>query len=156
MPLYRDATLADCEAMAPRLREADRQELKAFDGSEPLAALVDSFKASIICRAIDHGGEPIAIYGVAPYDPECSDCTVGVPWMLATDELKTHATWFLRTCKEELVKIQQPYAVLQNFVDVRNQLHIQWVRWCGFTLGEKYPRNGTHFQHIMRLRECVP
>ena len=154
MPLIRPATLADCEFLAPRLRAADLMEIEALDGSEPLPALVESFNASSLARVMEHQGEPFAIYGVAP-SPECSDCTRGVSWMLGSDGLKDHSMWFLRTCRDMLAEMHTHAEVLFNVVDVRNTVHINWLRWAGFSFGQKYPRNGTEFWSHWRIKECA-
>jgi hypothetical protein len=45
--------------------------------------------------------------------------------------------------------------VLFNAVDVRNEVHINWLRWAGFSFGQKHPRNGTEFWSHWRFKECV-
>jgi len=153
-PSIRPATLADCEFLAPRLRAADLQEIEALDGSLPLPALVESFDASSLARVMEHNGEPFAIYGVAPAQ-RCSDYTMGVSWMLGSDGLKDHSMWFLRNCRGMLEEMHTDADVLFNMVDVRNIVHINWLKWAGFSFGQKHPHNGTDFWVHWRNKECA-
>lgn len=150
----RPATLEDCAFLAPRLRQADVTEMQALDGSDPYRGLVESLSASHIANVIEHDGVPFAIYGGAP-DDMCSDCTVGISWLLGTDDLKRHSTWFIRNCRRLLDEVHEVFPTLHNYADVRNTVHLRWLRWSGFTLGETVPRNGTHFIHHWRTKECA-
>lgn len=153
MPSVRPATMEDLEYMAPRLREADVREMKALDGSEPYPALVESFNASVLANVmVDDEGKPFAVYGVAPAD-WCSDCTVGVSWMLGTEDLKKHSMWFLRNFHWMLDEMHEHFPTFGNFADVRNTVHIRWLKWAGFEFGEKYPRNGTYFWEHWRTKD---
>jgi hypothetical protein len=146
--------VGDCEYLAPRLRAADLAEIGALDGSAPLAALIESLSASSLANVMEHNGVPFAIYGVAPEDG-CSDCTRGISWMLGTDDLKKHSVWFLRNYRGMLDEMHAYFPVIFNFVDVRNEVHIRWLRWAGFTFGKQYPLNGTHFWEHWRIKECA-
>jgi hypothetical protein len=154
MPRLRPATLEDCVFIAQRLRAADRAEIEALDGSDPEAAIIESFSRSVHCNVMEHNGEPFAIYGVTP-DELCSDCTKGISWMLGTDDLARHSAWFLRNCAGMLEGMHEHFPLIHNVVDVRNEVHIRWLRWAGFTFGKQYPHNGTHFWEHWRTKECA-
>lgn len=151
MPIVRPATLEDCAFIAPRLRQADLTEMEALDGGDPYEGIVESFRASPIANVMEHNGEPFAIYGGAP-DDLCSDSTVGISWLLGTDALKDHSVWFIRNCRDLLDEVHEHFPTLHNYADVRNTVHIRWLRWSGFTMGELVPRNGTHFVHHWRTK----
>lgn len=155
MPSVRRATMEDLEYLAPRLREADIQEMKALDGSEPYPALVESFNASVLAKVmVDDEGNPFGIYGVAP--DVCSDCTdKGVSWMLGTDDLKKHSLWFCKTHLRELEEMHSYFPIFGNYADVRNTVHIRWLQWAGFRFGRKVPHGGTYFWEHWRTKECA-
>jgi len=147
--------MEDLEYMAPRLREADVVEMKALDGSEPYPALVESFNASVFANVmIDDEGKPFCIYGLAPH-PECSDCTVGISWMLGTEDLAKHSLWFLRNSRRLIEEAHQYFPIFGNFADERNTVHIKWLKWAGFTFGRKVPHGGTYFLEHWRTKECA-
>ena len=134
-PKIREATLGDCHALAPILRKADLAEIAAGSGRDPLAALIDSFEGSAQRFTIEAAGRPLAIFGGGPL-PRYSDYTVGSPWMLGSDALRDHATWFLRSTPEIVERVARHYDLLLNAVDIRNTAHVRWLRFAGFTMGE--------------------
>jgi hypothetical protein len=71
--------------------------------------------------------EPVGIFGVT----DCGDGT-GAIWLLATDELARIQIAFLKECRKVVNVLNKKYKILWNFVDCRNQLHIKWLKWCGF------------------------
>jgi hypothetical protein len=150
MPHIRQATIDDCIRMAPYLREADKAEIKAHSGQEPLACLTEAFEDSDYTFCIEHNGEPIAIYGGVSVTK-----AVGCPWMLGTDGIKHHWIWFLRHSEEIVWSVHQHYEVLYNVVDIRNQVHIRWLKWCGFEFRDIHPEFGVEkrpFQEFVRYR----
>jgi hypothetical protein len=62
---------------------------------------------------------------------DCGD-GVGAIWLLATKDLATIKIAFLKKCKEVVEVFHKKYRIICNFVDCRNQLHIKWLKWCGF------------------------
>lgn len=141
--------------MAPNLRQADLHEIAAGSGQPPVEALLSSFEGSTERFCIEHAGEPIAVFGGGPLEM-CSDSTVtvGVPWMLGTDGISKHWVWFLRNTPEIVNLVQQHYDVLFNLVDVRNEVHIRWLKWCGFSFGKVIPHGqaGEPFQEFIRFQ----
>ena len=39
---------------------------------------------------------------------------------------------FLRENEKVIDFLNTKYKILWNYVDCRNQLHIKWLKWCGF------------------------
>lgn len=158
MPSYRLATREDCIRMAPKLRKADQQEIEAGGYTDHAEALLSSFDGSQRAFCIEHNGEPIAVYGVAPAETwSDSKVRLGVCWMLATDGLRTHWRWFLRHSLEIVAMIEGGYDALFNLVDARNTVHIRWVEWCGFKQLETVPYgvNGEPFIQILKVIPCA-
>lgn len=146
----RPATLEDAQFLSTRLREEDLAELKACSGRTPIEALragVQDGRAWVGC----YNGEPYGIFGVAPFP---GDPTIGNPWMVATADLPKHQRYFIRTCREWVAKLHEGYTLLFNYVDARNEVHIRWLQWCGFTFLNRHEKFGVEqrpFFEFVRL-----
>lgn len=141
MEYTRTATEEDCLFLAPRLREADVQEIKACSGEPPLAALLRGLRYSDTCFTLLLPGTdvPFAMAGVLPYPYEP---IVGGVWMLATDALEHAKLPFLRRCQIVVDAMNHRWPVLTNVVDERNFTHIKWLKWLGFTFIRRHPTFG--------------
>lgn len=131
MAYVTSASLEDARFLAPRLRTADVEEVRASTGLSQRAALMASMLSSVKAwTARDDSHVPFAIFGVA-------DCgTFGCPWLLATDALRAHRAPFLRHSREIVEQMHEVSPVLMNYVDQRHTASIRWLRWCGFTIGD--------------------
>lgn len=125
-PYVRQAVFEDCASLAPRLRKEDVIELRYASGKKPLPVLLDSFEASTKCWAVIYKEQVIALFGV------CGKGDIGVPWMLASDELKSIRKSFLRECRDYVSRMGEGHNLLTNYVWVGNSVHIQWLKWLGF------------------------
>ena len=87
----------DAHELAPKMREADLNEIKASHNASPLQALLHPFKElnhktySII--GTEQEGV-IGMFGVVPSDTK----QYGVAWLLSSPELLNHTLQFLREC----------------------------------------------------------
>jgi hypothetical protein len=128
--LVRAASPSDADVLAPRLRSQDLQEIHAADGRDPLLVLREGVAASDPCFAVlNSAGAPVALFGAIP-DP--ADARRAKVWLLGTPELLQHRRFVLRMSRLWTEKLHERYAVLWNFVDARNQVHLRWLEWCGF------------------------
>lgn len=147
----RPATLADAEALAPRLRKADLQELEASSRETPLALLQHGVTNSLKAYAIETPRGVAALFGVVPSpQPSC-----GNVWLLASDDLLTIRTTFLRHSRSWLRELFRDFRLLGNLVDQRNTVHVQWLRWLGFQFYTRHPHglNGEVFIEFTKLRD---
>lgn len=146
------ATEEDVAQMAPKLRQADKNEVWASDGYSPLEALRTSYSLSKPCFTAVLDDEPLAMFGTVPILSN-----VGSIWLLGTDSVSKAPTSFLRWSRRLLPFLLQPYDMVCNLVDARNTVHIRWIRWLGFT----FIRKTTHgpqqlpFYEFARLAKCV-
>ena len=124
------AIFGHADILSPRLREADLQEIKASVGKDPLVILKNGIAWSDPCYTIIDKVNPLAIFGVVP---DLHTASVGRIWFLGSDELFNHSYKFLRHSREWIDKLHQRYPTLWNYVDARNEVHIRWLKWCGFT-----------------------
>lgn len=118
--------------LAQHMRQSDRDEVQAAVGWEPAYALYMSLgMSSQAFVMLDVSGTPFVIFGVAPL---AGHPGVGVPWLLATPAVEQNRIFCLKTSLKYIDKFLQEYEVLLNFVDIRNRLSIDWIKWCGFSI----------------------
>jgi hypothetical protein len=141
----------DVNYIAPRLRKADKDECLAATGKEPLGILYQSLLLGDITLTMrTPEGERVGLCGVAPSPLN----NAGVVWMCATDAILNHQMAFLRRSKDALTYLSDGYSVLHNCVDARNEVHIKWLKWMGFTFlnrHEKYGAEQRPFYEFMRI-----
>ena len=120
----RKTILEDLDYLAPRLRFEDKREILDGTGLNPYQALTASFNCSDISLTIvDTKNIPVGIFGVS---------ADGAIWLLATPEIKRIRFSFLRESRKVVNLLNYKYKLLWNFVDCRNELHLRWLKWCGF------------------------
>tara|TARA_Y100001963_G_scaffold74405_1_gene103380 strand:+ start:1140 stop:1634 length:495 start_codon:yes stop_codon:yes gene_type:complete len=141
--------------LSTRLREADVIELIDGDGSTPQEALLSCYLYGKPSMTICKGDEtPVAMWGVTPEMNK-----IGRVWLLGSDELVNDRALrlrFLREAKLHLESLFKSYAVLWNCVDARNQIHIRWLQWMGFTFIAKHPNYGKHSLPFLEFCKTSP
>jgi hypothetical protein len=149
----RPADPADADALAPRLRAADRRELEATLGRvSPSVVLRRGVEASDPCFAVVASGAVVALFGVVP---TARDREVGSVWLLGSDDFAARPAFIVRSSKAWLATLHERYRVLVNHVDARNEVHIRWLRWCGFVFVrriERFGAMGLPFYEVRRER----
>ena len=147
-PVIVQARWVMAAGLAPRLRDADREELEA-NGRAPREGLERCLSVSSLTRAIlAPGGRTLALFGFADLGDG-----VGCPWLLGSDELvTTHRRWFLRQTPSIVSSGDHRWSRFWNRVDARNALHVRWLRWSGFTVDPPEPHGpfGLPFHQIHR------
>lgn len=134
--------------IAKRMREADRLEVYAAAGKTPGQALAFSLRKSSVAWTWIIDGRPELMFGVADLNILAG---VGAPWLLGTDAVLSNQMEFLRSSHEWKNQLLQRYSTLRNFVDVRNDVSIRWLKWLGFSILEPIEHRGHRF-HIFELR----
>tara|TARA_B100000959_G_C14977357_1_gene622058 strand:+ start:516 stop:986 length:471 start_codon:yes stop_codon:yes gene_type:complete len=128
-PHLRLATEIDCIYLSENLRDDDIQEIKAVTDLPPLLSLFAGLKLSSVPLVIcDGNSKPVAMLGVVP------NGLIGSIWMVGTKELKKISLSFLRNSKDVCDVLKGKHQILHNYVDKRNRLHINWLKWMGFTI----------------------
>lgn len=148
----RQATVEDIEFLAPRLRQADKAECYAAFGIEPLpimkAGLVEGDETLTLVAPT---GVPVGVLGVVASEIEGA----GSIWLVASDDIHQYQMTFLRHSKPVLTVLEQNYLALHNYVDARNELHIKWLKWMGFTFINLHQHHGFKqlpFYEFIRIR----
>ncbi len=154
MAHYRRATLADAIDLAPRLREADKNEFRAYLGIEPEAALPfdigngDGDKWAMI----GDDGRVFGLFGVQAVDQHP---TFGLVWMVSSDDIWKYRRQFIETTPKVLEMLHRKYPLLGNHIDARNTKHVYWLRRLGFSFLRTIPEFGVQrrpFHEFARLR----
>ena len=145
-PYHRQSILEDAAYLSLHLRYEDKREVETL-GHSVDKALALAFGASQICRSIvDNKGIVVGMYGVVPL----SDKT-GQVWMLGSEGLVKIKTAFLKQSRSEVNGMNSIFPHLCNFIDSRNEVHLKWIKWCGFKIiGEKVINN-VKFYEFCRL-----
>lgn len=141
-PFIRVALPADLLELASTMRQEDVQEVFHASRGTPLSALNKGFSASHTCHTIEWDNKVVAIFGV------CGVKSVwGSPWMLGAEELKK--CWsLLRECREIVQGYLEDYKHLSNACWSKNDVHVKWIKWLGFTFEGSDIRNGETFLHF--------
>lgn len=134
--------------LAAVMRQADRDEVMASSGRDPLSALAASYRRSTVCMVALVDGQPEVIFGAG--DLNILTAT-GAPWLLGSNAVVTHKRDFLRLSVVWRDQLLQRYSVLRNVVDCRNSLSIRWLRWLGFGFSEPFRHRGHDFM-LFELR----
>lgn len=118
-----------------KLRQSDRDELKASVGLDPADAILLSLLYSVEKYVVIHDGNIEAVFGVS-FVPERA---FAAPWFLGTDKITQYQVTFLRQSRKVVHDWLKRYHRLMNFVDSRHTESIRWLRWLGFTVDETAP-----------------
>ena len=144
-----DAQERDAIDLAPRLRAIDNLEVECV-GSTPEASLLTSFTLpnTVVLSGIADK-EVIFMCGVSDYpdNPE-----MGVIWMLASPNIRTHRKGVLKLSKPTIDKLSKPYKAVYNLVHKDNKTSIRWLEWCGFTVDKTvtYEQGGEDFYLLIK------
>lgn len=122
------ATSREIPYVSVNMQISDILELMASSGKKPNEALLDALDVSKESWTIWDGSTPLGMFGVADsYQPN-----VGIPWLLATNQLSDIGREFLRGSKWYIDYMHRDYEFLTNYVDLRHTTAQRWLEWLGF------------------------
>ena len=142
---FRLSTHKDCKKLSRSLRFEDKREILDGAGQTPYQALLKGYASSEICLTIvDTENIPVGMFGVGEG---------GLIWLLATPEIKRIRFSFLRESRQVVELLNKKYRLLWNYVDCRNELHLRWLKWCGFKFLRKlnYGVNQKPFYEFIKI-----
>ncbi len=124
------AVAAHVESLAPRLREADRREIRAAFGRPAEAILGAGFRNAKRCWTVVAGARPIAMFGVGrrPHP------RIGTAWLLASEDFERYGRQLRREGPYWVDALMIGHDVLANFVPDANRVAVRWLAWLGFEL----------------------
>lgn len=121
-------------AIVPYLRRADVEEIWAGPGVSPKIAVAWSIAMSDPGWAVEIDDRPLALFGAQPVQGG-----VGVPWLVATEEIEKYPVHFFRVSRDVVDVLKERYRYLENRTDARNALSLRWLEWAGFTIEPAEP-----------------
>lgn len=139
-PAHRVIEVTKCtyehiDNLAPRVAEADLLEVSLSCGLPIRQALIESMESSEYCWAFeDDEGSCLGVFGYAcPF----GDDEIGVPWLIASDDLRARAVEFykLSVAWVDVMSVSCP-KLLINYVHADNKRAIRWLTRLGFTVEE--------------------
>jgi hypothetical protein len=140
-----------------QLRQADKDELAALYNADPQTGLLMAYRVSVPEQLYTVESEEglVAVFGFARHP---QDAAVGVGWMLGSDLITKRWVTFARLTPEIVTKEDCSYDMLFNYVDTRNQAHLRWLEYAGFTTGHvnhTLSPLGLPFQAFWRFTSCA-
>jgi len=154
MPYLKPATLEDAVILSKDLRPEDEAEIRAMSGQEPVESLIHGVMYSNLPVSImDDDDSIMGMFGAVPYG---SEPRIGAVWMLASPRLLNHRRQFARESRQWIEAMLSHYDVLFNVVDERNDVHVRWLQWCGFTFINRHPKLGAAqipFLEFVKIKE---
>ena len=156
MVILRKSELTDAEKLAPHIREEDKLEVRSIFKEED-RSMVDLLKecieSSTPAITVEEDDRVIMMFGVSEYgDPDC-----GLVWLLGTDDIKRLWVPFLRQShywSNALFNISKK-CLLFNRVCSKNELHVRWIKWLGFSFVQRldnYGHFGLPFYEFCKLK----
>lgn len=121
-------------ALLTDLRRADRVELEAIRGWTAEQELKHAIGSTKFARTCLYEGKVLAIFGDTKHD-----ATYGLPWMVTSTWVETHARPFIAVCRGALAEARARHVQLINFVEIHNLLAIRWLKWLGFEFAAPIP-----------------
>ena len=138
-PYIKVATIQDAINLSKDLRKEDIEEIKAYANIKPKEALILGIRTSKIPLGVfNQKGEIVSLCGVRSINSY-----LGQVWLLASPKIQDNFSMtFLRHCRAVADVLTKDHKILFNYVDARNELHIKWLKWCGFTFINKHEEFG--------------
>jgi hypothetical protein len=132
---------------AGRIREADKNEVETGTGMPVTVALMGACERSEECWLVSQAGtgKPIAIFGLV------ESFHSGIVWMVATNLLMKYPVRLMKISKRVIERWNQKHSLLHNFVDSRNEVHIEWLKHMGFVFNDSGQMlNGVNFWYFYK------
>jgi len=128
------ATRRHARLIGPHLRPADKQEIQAVTGEDPVAALYHAIDLTPEPWTVMLDRTPVGMGGVVPNEPG-----VGIGWLVGTPAMTANPSEFARAGAYFLEQVFRPFEIVTNYIDIRNTVHIRWLRWLGCEFHEVIP-----------------
>ena len=149
----RQATREDLISIAPRLRQADKDETIATTGLPPEAVLPMAPLEGTCVAGPREMNTPEMVLGTYPI---IGSDNAGSVWMLSTDVLFDYAPRFAAASPVTVEAMHDGYDLLTNFIDERNTRHIIWLKWLGFRMIRRIDKFGPHSLPFLEFASYKP
>ncbi len=119
------------DVIAPNVREADREEMLAYNGMTPRQALELSLYNSQGEAWTGMANDvPVCIFGVAKPN---------YIWLVGTEDIHKYDKLFLSKSRKILKELLEKHPILENYVQAKNTRSVQWLAWLGFNMEQPEP-----------------
>lgn len=125
----KQASERDAWSVAVNMRTSDATEIELLGGMPEITAM-KTYQACALPRVVLLDGTPAVLYGVN----SSAVHGVGVPWMVATDAIRSITREFVRGCRNEIEAMQALYPRLTNITHRENRIALRWLEWMGFEI----------------------
>ena len=125
----RETIKRDCEILAEKMRESDRNEIWSSHRATPIEALEQGLNESgDFCYTLLLNEEVVGIFGVNRVDNKS-----GVVWLMGSSNMTSNKSGFYKVSKEYLRLFRKEFDMLFNYVDNRNKQTSKWLEKLGFS-----------------------
>lgn len=118
------------------LREIDRRELYEMTRLDAADGLDLTIAGAVACWTAMDDGAVVCAFGI---NRRSALSNVGVPWLVGTSLVETHARRFARQSRDYLDRFSQVFPQMENFCLAENAATIRWLKWLGFDMDEPQP-----------------
>ena len=128
----------DCEILAEKMRESDRNEIWSSHRATPIEALEQGLNESgDFCYTLLLNEEVVGIFGVNRVDNKS-----GVVWLMGSNNMTSNKSGFYKVSKKYLRLFRKEFSLLFNYVDDRNKQTAKWLEKLGFSFIQQEPEFG--------------
>ena len=136
--IVRKTIKKDCEILAIKLRQSDKNEIWRSHRATPIEALEQGLNESgDFCYTLLLNEEVVGIFGVNRVDNES-----GVVWLMGSNNMTSHKSGFYKVSKKYLRLFRKEFSLLFNYVDDRNKQTAKWLEKLGFSFIQQEPEFG--------------
>lgn len=141
------ATQEYIDGMKGRLRDSD--ERSCWSGAHITAddGLQRVFDRAVLCWVALVDGVPSVCWGVSRVTMVSVH---GFVWLFSTDDIVKIGIRAVRNSKKYIDYMLAAFGFLETWVDVRNEVSLAWLKWCGFNVEKAEPigLDGTCFHRL--------
>lgn len=143
LPILRSPpTYADLDYLAEHMREMDRRECDVIGEASPRDVLDQCVRDADWAYVAEIDGKPVCVFGMTTQDVFGA---VAAPWFLAAEGIERHAKVLLQLTPGYISRMRGSSERLFNLVHAHNRSAIRYLKWCGFTMGERIEMKGEPF-----------
>ncbi len=115
------------------LREIDRRELYMLSRLQPADAFALTVGLAVAAWTAIDDGRVVCVFGI---NRRSMLSSVGVPWLVGTDEVALHGREFARKSRGYFSLFERAFPQMENFVLEENAVTVRWLKWLGFDMDE--------------------
>lgn len=117
--------------LSENIRDADKEEIIAKTGKQDFKkVIVQGWLIADTCKTVLVDNKVAFVYGIV----ESEHKDIGSPFMLATPLISKIKIPLIKNCRQRVYEMEQKYKMLFNYIDSRNDLHLRFIKWCGFEI----------------------